>query len=209
MKARHILLPLAITAAVTVTLTTPANAASLVPSGERSFAQSTLEPAYDAAHAGVITYLLTPNKAPNPVKSNPKSWAPIYVPVYPVGSTAASGYNCAHTPVENCPSHGDGVAGAAQAIITAANGFADVYAAGVAGHDHVLDVPGGDDFNIAWEPVLVLFTTADAANEHLVTDSAILAAQARGDVVLIPVASLTFHCSVVPVTLWNKGTPIV
>jgi len=72
MKARHILLPLAITAAVTVTLTTPANAASLVPSGERSFAQSTLEPAYDAAHAGVITYLLTPNKAPNPVKSNPR-----------------------------------------------------------------------------------------------------------------------------------------
>ena len=208
MKARHILLPLAITAAVTVTLTTPANAASLVPSGERSFAQSTLEPAYDAAHAGVITYLLTPNKAPNPVKSNPKSWAPIYVPVYPVGSTAASGYNCAHTPVENCPSHGDGVADAAQAI-SVHNGFGDVYKAGVAGHDHVLDVPGGDDFNIAWEPVLVLFTTADAANEHLVTDSAILAAQARGDVVLIPVASLTFHCSVVPVTLWNKGTPIV
>ena len=52
MKARNILLPLAIIAAVTVTLTTPANAASLIPSGERSFGQSTLEPAYDAAHAG-------------------------------------------------------------------------------------------------------------------------------------------------------------
>ena len=35
MKARHILLPLAIIAAVTVTLTTPANATGLVPSGER------------------------------------------------------------------------------------------------------------------------------------------------------------------------------
>ena len=97
---------------------------------------------------------------------------------------------------------------AAQAI-SAANGFGAVYVAGVAGHDHVLDVPGGDDFNIAWEPVLVLFTTADAANEHLVTDSAILAARDRGDVVLIDVPPLTFHCSVVPVTLWNKGTPIV
>lgn len=157
---------------------------------------------------GVITYLLTPNKAPNPVKSNPTSWAPIYVPVYPVGTTAATTFNCAHTPVENCPSHGDGVAAAAQAI-SAASGFGAVYAAGVAGHDHVLDVPGGDDFNIAWEPVLVLFTSTTAANQHLVTDSAILAARDRGDVVLIDVPPLTFHCSVVPVSLWNMGTPVV
>jgi hypothetical protein len=158
-----------------------------------------LEPAYDAAHAGRVGYLLTPDKAP--MKAPPVAWAPIYVPVYPVGTTAATNLSCMHVPVENCPSHGDAVAGAAQAIEP------EVYGAGVLGHDHVLDFPGGDDFNIAWEPVLVLFTSAVAANEHLLTDAAILAARDRGDVILLPVPALTFNCAVVPATLWNHATP--
>jgi hypothetical protein len=29
--------------------------------------------------------------------------------------------------------------------------------------------PGGADFNVAWEPILVLFTSRAAANQHLVT----------------------------------------
>lgn len=175
--------------------------ADSVPSGERAFQQSTLEPAYNAANAGEIGYLLTPNKAP--MKARPVAWAPIYVPVYPVGTTAATTLSCMHTPVENCPSHGNGVAAAAQAIMPS------VYGDGVLGHDHVLDFPAADDFNIAWEPILVLFTSKAAANEHLLTDDAILAAKDRGDVVLFPVPQLTFNCAIVPAALWNQGTPVV
>jgi hypothetical protein len=181
---------------------TPASAGSL-PTGERVFHRGTLEPAYNAANAGQIGYLLTPMGAPDPVKSNPRSWAPIYLPVYPVGTTVDATLSCMHIPVENCPSHGDGVAGAAQGIEPT------VYGDGVLGHDHVLDFPGGDDFNISWEPVLVLFTSKAAANEHLLTDTQILAAKVRGDVILVPLPSLTFTCAVVPAALWNRGTPVV
>lgn len=181
---------------------TPALASSL-PSGERVFHRSTLEPAYNAAHAGQIGYLLTPMGAPDPVKSNPASWAPIYLPVYPVGTAVATTLSCMHIPVENCPSHGDGIAGAAQAIEPG------VYGGGVLGHDHVLDFPGGDDFNISWEPVLVLFTSKAAADEHLLTDTQILAAEGRGDVILVRLPSLTFTCAVVPAALWSRGAPVI
>lgn len=181
-----------------------AGAVSATPTGERIFHQATVEPAYDAA-TGNLGFLLTPIKAPNPVKANPHSWAPIYIPVYPVGTAAATTFNCMHTPVENCPSHGDLVSGAAQGI-SAGNGFGSVYAGGVLGHDHVADFPGGDDFNIAWEPVLVLFTSSNAANTHLTTDAAILAARDAGDVILVEAPNLTFNCAVVPAAIWNRAT---
>lgn len=181
--------------------------AAPAPSGQRSFGNVTIEPAYDAVHAGRLIYLLTPNQAPDPVKSNPASWAPIYIPVYPTGSTATSAPSCRHTPVENCPDHGNLVAGAAQQI-SQAMGFGSVYANGVLGHDHVADAPGGDDFNIAWEPVIVLFTSAAAANQHLVTDAAILGAANAGDVVLVPAPNLTFICSVVSAATYGRGTPV-
>jgi hypothetical protein len=197
---RRILLLLAVTAFALAGSVSVA-AADSVPTGERTFHQTTLEPAYDAAHAGRLGYLLTPNKAP--LHAPPVAWAPIYLPVYPVGTTAATTLNCMHTPVENCPSHGDGVAGAAQSIMP------NVYGDGVLGHDHVLDFPGGDDFHIAWEPVLVLFTTKAAANQHLLTDAAILAARDAGDVILVDDPDHTFNCAVVSSTLWNRASPIV
>ena len=175
--------------------------ASVIPTGERSFASGTLEPVYDAAHAGRIGYVLTPAHAA--VHAPPVAWAPIYVPVHPVGTTAATTFSCMHVPVENCPSHGDGVAGAASAIMPA------VYGGGVLGHDHILDFPSGDNFNIAWEPVLVLFTSSAAANQHLLTDAAILAARDAHQVILVPVAALTFNCAVVPAALWDRATPVV
>ncbi len=179
----------------------PTASAATIPTGERTFHQSTLEPVYDAAHAGRIGYLLEPGKAP--MNAPPVAWAPIYLPVYPTGSTAAETYLCMHVPVENCPSHGNAIAGAAQAVMPG------VYADGVVGHDHVFDFPGGDDFNIAWEPVVVLFTSKAAANEHLLTDDAILAAQGRGDVILISLPDATFTCAVVPQALWDRATPVV
>jgi hypothetical protein len=175
--------------------------ADSIPTGQRTFHESRLEPAYNAAQAGQIGYLLTPDNAP--VTEQTVAWAPIYIVIYPVGTTAATTLSCMHTPVENCPTHGDNAAAFAQATEPS------VYADGVLGHDHVLDFPSGDDFNIAWEPVRVLFTSKAAANEHLITDDAILAAKARGDVRLFPSPLRTFNCAVVSEAVWNLGTPMV
>jgi hypothetical protein len=175
--------------------------ADTLPTGERSFHNATLEPAYNAENAGQIGYLLTPNKAP--MKANPAAWSPLYVVVYPTGDpTGLPTLNCMHVPFENCPSHGNLVAGAA------AGAFPLVYGSGVRGHDHVGDFPGGADFNFAWEPVLVLFTNSNAAKEHLVTDAQIAAAVGRGDAITVPVAALTFNCAWVSVSIWNMATPI-
>ena len=200
---RRIVLLVAV-AATALLVNISAAGADSTPTGERAFHQASVEPAYNAANAGQLGFLLTPTKAPDPVKSNPKSWAPIYLPIYPTTTTVTTTLNCMHVPVENCPSHGDLVAGAAQGI-SQANGFGSVYSGGVLGHDHILDFPGADDFNIAWEPVLVLFKTAAAANQHLLTDDAILNAEANGDVMLVPAPNLTFMCAVVPATIWNNA----
>lgn len=174
--------------------------AGTLPSGERNFHNATLEPAYNAENAGQIGYLYTPNKAP--MMANPAAWSPLYVVVYPTTTTVSATFNCMHVPFENCPSHGDGVAGAAAAIMPS------VYGGGVLGHDHVGDFPGGADFNFAWEPVLVLFTSKDAANQHLVTDAQISAAVASHKAIEVPVSALTFNCSWVSVSVWNMATPI-
>jgi hypothetical protein len=175
--------------------------ADSVPTGQRTFHESRLEPAYNAANAGQIGYLLTPDNAPTTDQT--AAWAPIYIVIYPVGTTAATTLSCMHTPVENCPTHGDNAAAFAQATEPS------VYGDGVLGHDHVLDFPSGDDFNIAWEPVRVLFTSKAAANEHLLTDDAIMAAKARGDVRLFPAPLRTFNCAVVSEAVWNLATPMV
>jgi hypothetical protein len=181
-----------------------ANADPPLPTGERSFHNATLEPFYNAEQAGQIGYLLTPNKAP--MKANPAAWSPLYIVVYPVGTTAATTLNCMHVPVENCPSHGDEVAAGAEGI-AAANGW-DTYQSGVLGHDHVGDFPGGADFNFAWEPVLVVFTSAQAANEHLVTDTQIENAVKRGDAITVDLPQLTFNCASVSPVIWGMATPV-
>src|SRR5450759_510025 len=167
------------------------------PSGEVTFGKTVIEPAYDDT-TGTLVYLSTPmNVAVHPNFAH--NVAPIYLPVYPVGSTvvASSTLNCQHLPVENCPDHGDLVAGAAQAISTA-NHFGSVYENGVLGHDHLVGIAStGGDWNVLWEPVLVLFTNTAAANEHVVTVDQINTALAAGDVIEIPVPALTFHCSAV------------
>jgi len=84
--------------------------AASIPSGERTFAQNRLEPVYNDEQAGEIGYIMVPTHTAQPVPSNPAAWAPFYLVVYPVGSTAATTFLCMHTPAENCPSHGDGIA---------------------------------------------------------------------------------------------------
>ena len=49
-----------------------------MPSGERQFGQSTLEPAYND-QTGSIVYLLTPDNASFPSKANGRATAPLYL----------------------------------------------------------------------------------------------------------------------------------
>ena len=197
-------LPLAVLVAAVLGMS-PVAAAT--PSGEVTFGQTVIEPAYDDA-TGTLVYLSTPmHVVVHPIFA--RNVAPIYLPVYPIGSTvgASSTLNCQHVPVENCPDHGDLVAGAAQAI-SAADGFGSVYAGGVLGHDHLVGIAStGGDFNILWEPVLVLFTNAAAANEHVTTLDQLDAALVNGDVVEIPVPGLTFNCAAVSAAAYAHGTP--
>jgi hypothetical protein len=182
-------------------------AAASMPSGERINGQSTIEPVYDDT-TGNLNFVMTPNQAPNPVNANPQSWAPFYVPVYPLSASASVGtLQCAHVPADNCPDHGPPIAGAAASIVPSVYGAPD--GSGVLGHDHLMAPPGsGGDFNIAWEPILVLFTSSAAANTHLTTLAQLNAAVNSGNAFEVPLPQLTFHCEVVPANLYANSTPV-
>jgi hypothetical protein len=179
-----------------------------IPSGQRVSDQRVLEPVYNAESFGEIGYIMQPEQAPQPLPANPVAWAPFYLVVYPVTSTVAMTTTllCQHLPVDNCPTHGNGIASLAQAREPS------VYGVGVAGHDHVMDFPGGSDFNIAWEPTVILFTpqgVADGAvDEHLLTDDQIDAAVSSGDAIEIPLPARTFVCASVPELLYDRATPL-
>lgn len=180
-------------------------AATGTPSGERTHGQSTLEPVYDDT-TGNIMYIQTPNHAH--MNANPRAWAPFYLPVYPLSAATAVGTMlCAHVPADNCPDHGPEVAQGAAAIEPAVYGAAD--GSGVWGHDHLLAPPGsGGDFNIAWEPILVLFTSAAAANTHVTTLEQINALVSSGQAIEVPLPTLTFHCSVVPQVVYDDSISV-
>jgi hypothetical protein len=195
--------------------------------GSGSNGGTVVEPVYNDI-TGAISYVSTPRGVANPVNSNPRASAPFYLPVYPTSSSVPLNVtlNCQDTAgaplntVENCPDHGPAVAGAVQGIASGFTPpFVDIYAGGVAGHDHVLGVPGtqknGGDFNVAWVPTLVIFTNAAAADVHVTTLAQITADvnATPPDAILVPLdgsngtPNLTFHCSVVPASVYNTGTP--
>ncbi len=175
--------------------------ATTLPTGERTVGGLQLEPYYDDMTGG-IGYLATPVKAPNfPARANAAAWAPLYLVVYPKGAQGGT-LDCMGVP-GNCPDHDGTVAGAAASIVPA------VYGGGVIGHDHLAAAPGsGGDFNVTWEPVLVLFTSAAAASEHITTLSQLTAALRAGAVIEVPVPSLTFLCNSVPAAVWDRATPV-
>jgi hypothetical protein len=193
--------------ALVVVIAAGSSGAASIPSGQRTLAQNVLEPVYNDENAGEIGYIMQPEHTAQPVPSNPAAWAPFYLVIYPVGSTAATTYLCMHLPVDNCPTHGPGVAAFAQAT------YPTVYGAGVIGHDHLMDFPGGSDFNIAWEPMFVLFTPQGAAdgavNEHVLTDAQIDALVASGDAKVFPRPTRTFICASVPERVYDMATPLV
>lgn len=171
-----------------------------LPSGERILGQTVIEPAYDD-ETGNIIYLMTPIHAPFPSKANSHAVSPLYLVVYP---TSASGFvgtmNCAHQPEDNCPDHGPDIAGLAQAVQPG------VYGAGVWGHDHLVDGPGGSEFNVAWHVVVILFTNSTAARTHITTDAQIDAALDAGDAIEIP-TDIIFNCNVVSAATYRRAVP--
>jgi hypothetical protein len=178
------------------------------PTGVRIVGNAAIEPAYNA-DSGELMYLLTPIKAPFPSHANAHAVSPLYLVEYPPASTAAAGghFNCEGVP-GNCPDHDGAVAGAAVANMPAVYGTDPSL---VPGHDHVADPPGKPDFNIAWEVVEVLFTeqglTDGAVNVRLTTDAQIDAAVEAGDAIKIDLG-FAFNCSVVPASLYWRGTPV-
>ena len=197
------------------------------PSGERLIGGqngtggTVVEPAYDD-QTGEIRYLSTPTGTDHPVPTNPRATAPLYLPVYPVGSLPTTGpnpvtLNCQHLP-ENCPDHGPAVAHLAQVFEPGVYGKPNTGATGVIGHDHLMAGPGsGGDFNVAWVPILVLFTNSAAANTHITTLTQLNAMFANGDVIEVPLdgtpfggvplPNRTFHCSVVSAAVYAQGVP--
>ena len=164
--------------------------AGSTPSGMVAFGQVTVEPAVNDAN-GATVFLLTPNKAPFPSKANAAhATAPLYLPVYPVGSTIdPSTLNCRPT---NC-------------------NHVQSFFYPIIGHDHLVGVNPTGDFNVAWHVWVIAFTSqgfADGAiNNRLMTLSAIQAAEKAGDV--FPIDShITFNCSIVSQTVYNHGTPL-
>lgn len=174
-------------------------AAGGLPTGETKLGQSLVEPAYNDA-TGTLVYLLTPTKSPFPTHTSPRAVAPLWLVEYPTGSTVGT-LNCEGVP-GNCPDHDGAVAGAAASIMP------NVYGDGTIGHDHLVGVASShEDFNIAWEVIEVLFTSKAAANNHLTTLAAIENAVANGDAIEVDLG-FAFHCSVVSVATYNKGTPV-
>jgi hypothetical protein len=172
--------------------------ASGVPSGQRVLGQSVVEPVYDADNAGAIGFISTPQHAG--LHSDAEAQAPLYLPVYPSGSTVGQ-LICPHTPVDTCPDHGPGIAGVAQAMEPG------VYGAGVIGHDHVAQLRGAG-FHVALEPIVVLFTSRAAADEHLTTRAAIGAAITRGDAIAVPLEAAALHGEQVSHRVWNLANPV-
>lgn len=178
-----------------------------------------IEPAYNDAN-GSLLYLLTPTKSnvqlsnkivqdPTDVAfpfSHPVNVAPIFLPVYPTSSGIdPATLNCAHVPADNCPDHGPAIADAVQSD--------PIYGAGVIGHDHLIGVAAtGGDFNIVWEPVLVLFMpteagAAAAASQHITTLKQLTDDLNAGLVFEVPIPALDFRCAIVSASLYAHGTP--
>ncbi len=185
-------------------------------SGQRAFGQSTVEPAYDDANGSVV-FLLTPNGAPFPSKSNPRAWAPMYIPLYPTTSTIdpttlnCQPTNCDHLNVLPFPAP-DYVNGGATCEQF---GFPAGACSLVAGHDHLVGIAStGGDFNVAWQVHLIVFTPkafADGAvNRHLTTLDDLFGEDGvvtTGDAIEIPTA-IVFNCNRVSERVYLKATPL-
>lgn len=169
------------------------------PSGERVVGQLVIEPAYNDA-TGQLIYLATPMKAPFPSHTNEHAVAPLYVVAYLPGSEGT--FNCMGVP-GNCPDHDGAIAEAATQIMPSVYGSDP---AAVPGHDHLVDAPGGSEFNVPWHIYIILFTSSDVVT-HITTEAQLDAALEAGHVTEVD-SGIEFLCSVVSSRAYWRGTPI-
>jgi hypothetical protein len=144
-----------------------------------------------------------------PEKANSHAVSLLYVIVYPTDVAGVIGtMNCQHQPLDNCPDHGPAIAGLAQAMVPGVYKSAAVW-----GHDHILAAHPAPpsavgDFNVAWLPVVVLFTNPAAASSHIKTITELNAAIAAGQVIQVPLPAATFNGSAVAAAAYDRGTPV-
>lgn len=185
-------------------------------SGQRNFAQVSVEPAIDYANGNTI-YLLTPVKAPFPSKANAVATAPLYLPLYPLSSTVPADdlncqpNNCDHANVLPFPSADYGFLPGSDKRCTDFNGGDPC--SPVKGHDHLVGVAKTKgDFNVAWHVEFVVFTskafTDGNINTRITTLNQINALVASKDVVIID-TPVTFNCSITSERTYELGTPVV
>lgn len=196
-------------AAIAVLIAVPAATGdSGSPSGETMVGNSSIEPAYNA-DTGSLLYLSTPVKSPLPTHTGSSAVSPLYLVEYPPGTSFGGvRFNCEGVP-GNCPDHDLNVAAVATGHAPFDPGEPSVYGTNpfaVPGHDHLVDPPGGQDFNVAWEVVEVLFT--DKAHvTHLTTEAAIDDAVAHHYAREVDLG-FAFHCAVVSAAVYQHGTPV-
>jgi hypothetical protein len=171
------------------------------PTGERILGRTALIPIFNWDTGGLL-YGSTPiGPALWPAHGNPVAQSQFYIVVYP-STTTVPVIQCYDVPLETCPDHGPIIAaGAMQAIPS-------VYGGGVLGHDH-LSPPHGPGFHVTEYPVLVLFTSAVAANQRLTTKAQVEAVAAAGDAVLFPLPGFSFINAIVNQALYVRATPWV
>ena len=186
-------------------------------SGQRTFAQVSVEPAIDYSTGNKI-YLLTPVNAPFPSKANPVATAPLYLPLYPLSSTVvAADLNCQP---DNCdhanvlPFADAGFYGALAGTDPACVHFnGGQPCSPVKGHDHLVGAANTHgDFNVAWTVYPVIFTHKafedGVINTRITTLTQLMQEQANGYVVIAP-QLVTFNCSITSERTYEKGTPVV
>jgi hypothetical protein len=178
-----------------------AAAQAQLPSGQRQLGQAVIEPGYDY-RTGELIYIMTHEGTPLPSRASTHATAPLFIVVYPNSAANQVGtMNCAHEGGENCPDHGTTISDLAQSVMP------NVYGNGVWGHDHIMDGVGGDDFNVTWHVVVVLFTNVPAANEHITTEAQLDAAIDAGDAIPVEIPFI-FVGNLVSGTTYARGTPV-
>ena len=168
----------------------PASATSNWYSGMRAFGQVTVEPAVDYVTGNQI-FLLTPNNVPTPSNAAQRAHAPLFLPLYPTSSSVpANSLNCQPT---NC-------------------NHVQHFGYPLKGHDHLVGMASTHgDFNVAWDVILVGFTSHGfqdgAINHRILTLTDLNAAVTNGDVFEFN-TGFSFNCSITSETTYVKGTPL-
>lgn len=185
-------------------------------SGQRTFAQITVEPAVDSSTGNTI-YVLTPEKAQVPAKPNDATVAPLFLTLYPLSSSvSADDFNCLPTNCDHVnvlPFHFAGydpLPGTNKACVDF-NGGQEC--ALVKGHDHLVSIAStGGDPNRTCHVQLVVFTSKafsdGAINNRIKTESQVQALLANNDVMIVD-TPIMLHCSIASEQTYDRATPVV